>query len=214
MALFTPRGLKIRLPIDYAFGLMNRLYPRVKAFDIFRTTEAFEVMPSIWTTIVGIILFITRQSIITIVIVTLVVQVYFHFTRISGLIPGKICVSIPRALSIFHGYFIYTITVMLIGWFTVGWRGIIAFFAGKLIASIINLIISNINETRIHKEIGIAVTMSEINFLNAYRYHAKIEKGQLDFAVKKEELLKDNWSPCFDNLVKEWPIVVQRFTKE
>lgn len=39
MALFTPRGLKVRLPMSYAFALIARVYPRSDAFRVLQLTE-------------------------------------------------------------------------------------------------------------------------------------------------------------------------------
>ncbi len=60
MAIFTPRGLKIRLPVDYAFALMARLYPKVDAFKVLKTTESLELIPSVITLLTGLVCFYLR----------------------------------------------------------------------------------------------------------------------------------------------------------
>ena len=57
MAIFTPRRLKVRLPTDYSFALMARLYPRVGAFKVLKTVEAIEHIPSVLAFCVAIVLF-------------------------------------------------------------------------------------------------------------------------------------------------------------
>ena len=58
MAIYTPRGLKVRLPIDFAFALIARLYPKYDAFKVLRTTEAIELMPKALSAVAGIICFL------------------------------------------------------------------------------------------------------------------------------------------------------------
>lgn len=54
MAIYTPRGLKIRLSVDHAFTLMARLFPDVDAFKILKTTEGLESIPATLAFITGL----------------------------------------------------------------------------------------------------------------------------------------------------------------
>ena len=69
MSIYTGRGLKIRLPIDYGFALMQRLYPAVDAFKVLRTTEGLELLPSCMAFIAAILCFMNHASPTTIAIV-------------------------------------------------------------------------------------------------------------------------------------------------
>ncbi len=60
MALFTPRGLKVRLTKAYAFALMARVYPRTDAFRILQLTEEVENLPDTATYIAAMALFLGR----------------------------------------------------------------------------------------------------------------------------------------------------------
>jgi hypothetical protein len=55
MALFTPRGLKVRLA--YAFALMARVYPKTDAFRVLQLTEEVENLGALAFFIAGIAAF-------------------------------------------------------------------------------------------------------------------------------------------------------------
>ena len=60
MALFTPRGLKLRLPTAYAFALMARVYPQTDAFRVLQLTEEVENLGALASFIAGIAAFSLR----------------------------------------------------------------------------------------------------------------------------------------------------------
>ena len=55
MAIYTPRGVKIRTSVPYAFGLMARLNPKVTPFRILKTTEGIESLPGMLAFIAGMV---------------------------------------------------------------------------------------------------------------------------------------------------------------
>ena len=57
MAIYTPRGLAINLPVSYSFALMKRLHPTVDAFKVLKTTEGLESIPAVLTFVTGIACF-------------------------------------------------------------------------------------------------------------------------------------------------------------
>lgn len=54
MTIITPRGLKVRIPVPYAFALMARLYPEVSPFRVLKTTEGIESIPGMLAFTFGI----------------------------------------------------------------------------------------------------------------------------------------------------------------
>lgn len=47
MAIYTPRGMEIRLPVGYALALMTRLHPEVDPFDVLTTAEGIDQINSL-----------------------------------------------------------------------------------------------------------------------------------------------------------------------
>lgn len=60
MAIYTPRGLKIRLSIQYCFTLLARLYPEVDPYTVLKTTEGLEFIPSFLAVLASLICFLYK----------------------------------------------------------------------------------------------------------------------------------------------------------
>ena len=90
MAIFTPRGLKIRLPFDYAFALIARLYPKVDAFEVLKTTEGLKLIPSLITFITGFVCFYLRLPVFEIGLYVFIASIAGFLMTFFGLfiIPG------------------------------------------------------------------------------------------------------------------------------
>lgn len=217
MAIFTPRGLKVRLPIDYSFALMQRLYPFVDASKVLQTTEGFELLPSCLTFVATILCFLNHLNPITTIIIVASTQVLGFFWCIRGLPVHMSFLRLSIIYSVLHGYGIYLGILAVIGFFFAGWQGVVAYVTGRVLAGVVNTIISSlhqIRQKRIWKEFGgvPVTTMSEVNFINAYLFYAKRLKKPVSLSVSNDELAKSNWSPVFIDLTLKWPKVVRRFT--
>ncbi len=62
MPIYTPRGLKVRLSIDYAFALMARLHPGVNAFQVLKTTEGIESLPQSFAFLAALFCFVLKLT--------------------------------------------------------------------------------------------------------------------------------------------------------
>ena len=65
-----------------------------------------------------------------------------------------------------------------------------------------------------HRKTGLAVTTSEIVFLNTYIQLARRFNVEMDLSVKDDELKEENWNGTLNQLATEWPEVVARFTPD
>ena len=126
------------------------------------------------------------------------------------IVPGL--PSLGTLYSYISGFGLLLIILAVYGFLSVGWQGVVAFFVGKLVAGVINNAIGFWNAKRIHSKIGTPLTISEINFFNAYRLHAAGLGKSTDMTVSEEELKEENWKECLEDLALKWPEVVGRFT--
>lgn len=95
MALYTPRGLKIRIAVPDAFGLMARLYPKVSAFRVLKTTEGIESLTSLATFIAAITCFIMKIDPFQIALVISITYIVSILINTFGLfiIPGQVALG-------------------------------------------------------------------------------------------------------------------------
>lgn len=214
MAIFTPRGLKIRFSKEYAFTLMSRLYPQKNAFTILKTTEGIEHIPDVFAFLTGLICFILKVEPYYIGAIVLALTVIGAMIRRYGFffIPG--IVSLGTLYSYISGFGILLIALLVVGYFLVGIQGIVAFVVGRIIAGVINYALDIIFHKSIYKKSGLILTTSEINFYNAYRIHASSLGKSLDLNVSEEEINRGDWETSFNDFYFNYPEVVHRFTED
>lgn len=212
MANYTPRGLKIRLALDHAFALINRLRPEVDAFKVLKTTEGIEDLTSLVTFSTGLVCFLMKLDPLYIAISVFVAYLLAILINLKGfyVIPGL--VGLGTLYSYISGYGILLAGLSVAGYFLVGWQGVVAFFIGRFLAWSISQVLEIQDMKRIYKMTGLPLTASERHFFNAYRIHASRLGKTTDISVTEEELSEDNWKPAFNELAIKWPEVVARFT--
>jgi len=214
MAIYTPRGLKIRLTVDYAFALMARLYPKVSAFQVLKTVEGIESLPQSIAFLAALLCFFLNLppwqigAIVFAVIVLLSLMTRFGFYVFPSI------VKLGTIYSYLSGFGILLVLLAAFGFYWVGWRGVLAYFAARVIGGVVNWILT-MQETRMYfRKVGQALTASERNFFNAYRLHASALGITTDVEVTNEETESANWEPTFLDLATKYPEVVARFTLE
>jgi len=214
MAIYTPRGLKIRLSVNHVFALIKRLYPEVDAFRVLKTTEGIESLTSMATFIAALTCFLLKVDPLYIGISACVAYLIMTFINMTGfyIIPGL--VMLGTLYSYISGFSILLIALLIVGYFLVGWQGIIAFFIGKFLGWAISQVFELQQMKKIKEIVGVPLTASERSFFNAYRMHASKLGKSLDIDVSDEELTEENWKPAFEDLAVKWPEVVSRFTIE
>lgn len=201
MPIYTPRGIKIRIAVSYAFGLMTRLYPEVSPFRILKTTEGIESLPAMFAIISGIIGFLMQLPPLQIGLVAGIAQLLGVLINIYGFyyVPGL--VALGTFFSYVSGYGIFLIPTTVVGFVFVGWQGVLAFFIGKFSASMISHALQFRQTSRYHKLIGRPITASEVHFFSAYRLHASRMGVTTDITLRDEEIEEDNWKPAFEAFV-------------
>jgi hypothetical protein len=224
MAIYTPRGLEINLRVPYAFALMQRLYPKVDAFKVLKTTEGLESIPAALAFSSGLACFYLKVGCYHIALYSFIFFMAGVLITFLGLMV-PVLPSLGTFYSCVSGFGILLVGFVVYGFVTVGWRGVMAFFAGRWGAGIVGWVIDFWNTKRIYARHHVLLHLSELNFLNAYRWYAT-EPGaaiifgeyqsefrrKMDITVSDEEMKEENWRACFDDLALRWPEVVSRFT--
>jgi hypothetical protein len=216
MAIYTPRGLKIRLGKPYAFALMARVFPKVDAFRVLQLTEEVENLASLATFIAGLVAFGLRLDPLTIGMVIGITYFSFKMSHLFGLFipPFKLLLPLSRVYSWFAGYGVFLIGLLILGFFTVGWQGIAAFIVARVLASWLAGAIDLAYGRYVFKKTGVSITPSERSFFHAYRLSADQVGASRSLEVSEKEMQPDNWQEVFTDLMMKWPVVVSRFTPD
>jgi len=213
MAIYTPRGLKIRLPVPFAFALMSRLHPRVSAFEILKTTEGLEELPAALSFVAALVCAFVRsspQQLFLSVLASCLVALLINQLGLY-IFPGL--VALGTTYSYFSGWGLLLILIAIATFLTVGWLGVVAFAAAKISGWLISQVLEWSFTRRTFAGLGHPLTFSERHFLNAYRLHAAKLGITTDISLKLEEEDEAHWRPALDRLASEWPQIVARFTR-
>jgi hypothetical protein len=211
MAIFTPRGLKIRLSTDLAFTLLARLHPKVKAFEVLKMVEGIELLPTFSAFLAGLFLLSFEYSPIEVGIWVCFATVSSGILYLYGIFPSFL-IRISSHLSVISGYGLFTIIIVIVGLFFGGWMALLSYFIGRYSASIILYLIELLIAHNWSNKCGYPVFGSEINFFNAYKFCARKIDVTLSIDLKDGELEEGHWFRPFFILEKEWPTITERFT--
>ena len=211
MAIFTPKGLKIRLSTDLAFTLLARLHPKVKAIEVLKIVEGTELIPFFSGLISGIFLLSFEYTPIQVGTLVCLAIVSSGVLCFYGLFP-LFLIRLSSHLSVFSGYGLFTIVIVIVGLFFGDWRALLFYFIGKYSGSFILYLIELKIAHYWGKICGFPVFGSEINFFNSYKIFARkigVTKG---IDLKEREIEEGHWFGPFFIFEKEWPTITERFT--
>lgn len=214
MAIYTPRGLKIRLSKELAFTYIARLHPKFTAFQVLKTVEGIELIPSTFAFITGLFTFLNGYSPISIATIVAIATLIGGLITVFGLYVIPFLVRFITFLSYLHGYGIFTIVIIVLGLITVGWKGTLFYFIGRYSAGLLLLLIDIIQMKHISNKTGFQLTSSERNFFNAYRLLASRSGITTSIELEDGEVESEKWKLPFTLLQIKWPKVVSRFTED
>lgn len=212
MAIYTPRGLKVRLSVAESFALMSRLFPSITPFSILKTTEGLEAIPSLLSYIgalLGIFLY-SHPAQITLLTVSGFIIGYI-ITRFGlFFIPGLVRLGV--LYSYIEGWGLLFVSIGVVAYIMNGWTVLLAFVIGEIMVGIVNFILGFLDAYWFKHKIGVPLTISEVNFFNAYRIHASDIGMTTSIVLSDEELSEDSWKEAYNWLDYNWPSVVSRFS--
>ena len=214
MAIATPRGLLVRLPTNYAFALMARLYPRKKPFEVLKTVEGITCIPGFLTFVATVITFGLRLDPWLCVGIILFVRVIGTFMVMNGFfaIPGL--VELSTLYSSLESFGLYSVIMIVTAYISIGFWSLLVVPAVLIGGSIIGNAIEFVIQQSRSSTLGIYLSPPEFQFINAYKMHATELGITTDVVVDDAEMYEDNWKPTYNDLATNWPMVVRRFTPE
>jgi hypothetical protein len=209
MTVYTPRGLKIRIDVPYAFGLMARLYPTVSPFRVLKTAEGLQSTGRLLAFVVGVTAFgLGLSPLETLVLVSGASFVGALLGVFGIVIPGLVWLSVMY--SYVSGFGVLLAVLLVTGFLTVGWPGVLAFMAGSAVGALASMVVELWRTRRYMHTIGHPLTSAEVSFFNAYRMHASKMGVTTCINLDDEESSAESWRPALDDLVARWPSVAQR----
>jgi hypothetical protein len=214
MAIFTPAGLRIGLPTEFAFALIARLHPRVDAYQVLRTADALDIVPGAVVVAATAAAFAARLSPVLIGTVAFTAHVVAVFAVVTGTGLRPAVARAARLYSAVARSGLLFLATLALGLATVGPPGVIGFLVGRVGAGLLTYAIEFWNARRIYAATGLGLTGAEFAFLRAYQVHAMELGVSTDVVPTDEELQPGNWEPVLEDFTAKWPDVARRFTRK
>ena len=213
MTIFTPSGLKIRLPACYVFALAARLYPRVDAFRLLKTTEGIELIPSVEVLCIAIVCCLTGAPPLAMAGLVCGARVWGTLNTLRGVHFGSgILIPLGTVFAYVDHFGFSTIAASILALAAGGWYMVAAYFAGRVIGSLLSVAIEYADTGVSYRQCGVPLTASEWHFLAAYMLHAERVGVSTNPAVSEAELKDYKLLWVYMDLASKWPEVVDRFT--
>ncbi|SED17924.1 hypothetical protein [Paenibacillus sp. GP183] len=213
MSVYTPKGIKVRISVDVSFALMARLYPKVSAFRVLKTTEGVDEIPTTFGFIASLICLFNKVDPVTFFIATLISIVCGLLIKEFGIalvVPGII--PLGGLYNTINILMLPSILLVILSYILIGWQAVVAYIGARFVAWIISFVLEFVFTSQWKNKMGYAFTGSERSFFAAYCYYARKQGRSIAFDLTDEELEPENWEGVFDHLADTNPHVVQRFT--
>lgn len=206
----------MRLTKPYAFALMARVFPKADAFRVLQLTEEVENLPALAGFVASITAFSLRLPPIQVGIVVFVTVFAFRLVHFFGLLipPFTFFLPVSRVYSFVAGYGVLLVGLLVFGYFTTGWHGVLAFIAARIACGLLTWPIEILWMRHAHRQVGFPITGSERSFFHAFRLLATRFGESTDLHVSESELAPSHWEHVLEDLALKWPVVVERFTDD
>ena len=216
MAIYTPRGLKVRLATPFAFALIARVFPKFDAFRILQLTEEVENLPALASFLAAVVAYAFRSSPFQVATVVFVTLMLFRFIHLFGLFvpPFTALLPLARVYSLLSGYGILLVCLLVFGYVRTGWAGALAFLAARIAGGIVFSAVEWAWSKRAYRLLGFPFTASERSFFHAFRLAAVRAGVSTTLNAEEDELVASNWYPVLLDLKIKWPTVAQRITDD
>jgi hypothetical protein len=214
MAVFTPRGLKLRLSTAFTFAFIARVHPTFDSYRILQTTEIVKNLGGLATFLSAVAAFSLGLEPLQIGALVFVAVSVIRMVQLLGLFVPPITFLLPisRAYGSVAGYAILLAAIVTFGFFRSGWVGVMAFVLGRLACGAVFGIVEWQHSGHVYRKTGLFVSSAERSFFHAFQLEANRLGASTDLRVADNELAAANWRPVLEDLAVKWPEIVARFT--
>jgi hypothetical protein len=203
MTIYTPCGMPIGYPRDYAFTLLARLYPTYSPTKILKIAQGMDKVPVFVSYSFALTMFLLHISPVSIFIGSLIVPEIIYWMQLKGRYIGAL-IQIGVMFSILGRLGLFTISLTVFGYYSSGLQGLAAFWGARLIGG---FVIESFLESREIERIasldrnrftqliflGFKCGMYERYFIHAYQFCSNKIGVTTDISLTEKEIEKSNW---------------------
>lgn len=181
-AIFTPRGLHVRLPTQVAFGLMAQLRPAVRPAEVLATTEAIELTPTALSKLLALAAFLLQLPPVAVAAVTAFGRIAPNLLALAGVARSPAWALPGRLYRPLAGYGLTLLAVAVAGTLIAGPLPAVGFLVGTLVGGLVNMLVDFLLMRRADTRLKQPLSSTERFFLQALELHAARSGQPLDLA--------------------------------
>ena len=205
-AIFSPRGLHVRLPTQVAFGLMAQLRPKVRPAEVLATTEAIEFTPTATSKLLALVGFALQLPPPVILALSALGRVVPDLLALGGVIHGPGWTALGRLYRPLAGRGGLTlIAVAALGALIAGPIAAMAFLVGTLVGGTVNMLVDFLLLRRIDPRLKQPLSSTERFFLQALQEHAAGSGQALDLEQAPVTAEDGAWRAALADYAQEHP---------
>ncbi|OUL18759.1 hypothetical protein BV372_33975 [Nostoc sp. T09] len=206
MTIYTPGGMPINVPMNYAFTLLARLYPKYRPHKVLKIAEGMDKAPEAVAYLLAFILFALRFSSAIIFISIFVIPAILRYKQIRSKYIDLV-VNLGVIFSTIGHFGIISIGLAVFGYYSVGWQGLVAFLGARVLGGVINTILEAQEKNRIRVVAGVWYNEFDRCFVDAYRFCANKIGVTLDPSASEGEIESNRWKIFYIDYSQQNPIL-------
>lgn len=208
MTIYTPGGMPISFPMNYAFTLLARLYPKYRPHKVLKIAQGMDKAPEAVAYSLAFILFALRLSPAILFISVLVVPGILRWMHIRSKYIDLV-VNLGVIFSTIGKFGIISIGLTVFGYYSLGWQGLAAFFGARLLGGVINTILEAQEKNRIRALAGVRYNEFDRCFIDAYRFCANKIGVTIEPSVSEQEIESDQWQVVYTDYSQQNPVLFE-----
>lgn len=208
MTIYTPGGMPINFPMNYAFTLLARLYPKYRPHKVLKIAQGMDKASEAVAYSLAFILFALRLPPVILFICVLVIPGILYWMHIRSKYIEPV-VNLGVIFSTVGKFGIISIGLAVFGYYSLGWQGLAAFFGARLVGGFVNTIFETQEKIRIKALAGVWYNEFDRCFVDAYRFCANKIGVTTDPYVSEQEIENDRWQIVYVDYSEQNPILFE-----
>jgi hypothetical protein len=204
-AIFTPRGLHVRLPTHVAFALMAQLWPKVRPSAVLATTEAIEFTPTALSKLLALLGFAFQLSPVAIAALCASGRIVPNLIALAGAPGGAGLTMLGRWYRPLAGHGLTLLAVAVLGALLAGPLAAVGFLVGTLVGGTVNMLVDFALMQRVDPRFRQPLSSTERFFLDALRQHAADSAQSLDLRQLPTAAEDGPWRTALADYAEEYP---------
>lgn len=201
---YTPRGLKIRIPIQEAFTYLGRIYPKRTPEQVLGTAEALDHMASVLPLVglIGLKLDFAVWATIAVAFSGVILGKLILWFGATNFLPGIVSTSYAWSRT---PWLLRVPLVLGLAYWLQGKRGVLIWLATIAACYIGETTLEFIAHSRRYERHGTNFSDSELAFIQAWRHHALGLGVAWDREVTDGEIETGVWHEPLEHYMAQFP---------